>query len=61
MVKEIWERHMDREWNENQLIYRPLRDRVVAMILDVDTVSEAQGKRHPPQNLERSKKSLRTC
>jgi len=25
---------MDREWNENQPIYRQLRDRVVAMILD---------------------------
>ena len=26
---------MDREWHENQPIYRQLRDRVVAMILDV--------------------------
>jgi GntR family transcriptional regulator len=25
---------MDREWNDNQQIYRQLRDRVVAMILD---------------------------
>src|SRR5213080_4690835 len=25
---------MDREWNENQPIYRQLRDRVAAMILD---------------------------
>src|SRR5881409_1782738 len=25
---------MDREWNESQPIYRQLRDRVVAMILD---------------------------
>ena len=25
---------MDREWNENQPIYRQLRERVVAMILD---------------------------
>jgi GntR family transcriptional regulator len=25
---------MDREWNENQPIYRQLRDRMVAMILD---------------------------
>jgi|SRR5271165_6202234 len=25
---------MDREWNENQPIYRQIRDRVVAMILD---------------------------
>ena len=25
---------MDREWNDNQSIYRQLRDRVVAMILD---------------------------
>jgi GntR family transcriptional regulator len=25
---------MDREWNENQPIYRQLRDRVIAMILD---------------------------
>jgi len=25
---------MDREWNDNQPIYRQLRDRVVAMILD---------------------------
>jgi GntR family transcriptional regulator len=27
-------RTMDREWNDNQPIYRQLRDRVVAMILD---------------------------
>jgi GntR family transcriptional regulator len=27
---------MDREWNDNQPIYRQLRDRVVAMILDAD-------------------------
>ncbi len=25
---------MDREWNDNQPIYRQLRDRIVAMILD---------------------------
>src|SRR5579863_10755303 len=25
---------MDREWNDNQPIYRQLRDRVIAMILD---------------------------
>ena len=25
---------MDHEWNDNQPIYRQLRDRVVAMILD---------------------------
>ena len=25
---------MDREWNDNQPIYRQIRDRVVAMILD---------------------------
>src|SRR5262245_18896653 len=25
---------MDRDWNDNQPIYRPLRDPVVAMILD---------------------------
>src|SRR5438477_421416 len=25
---------MDREWNDNQQIYRQLRDRVIAMILD---------------------------
>ncbi len=25
---------MDREWNDSQPIYRQLRDRVVAMILD---------------------------
>jgi GntR family transcriptional regulator len=28
------ERIMDREWNDSQPIYRQLRDRVVAMILD---------------------------
>ncbi len=28
------ERMMDREWNDSQPIYRQLRDRVVAMILD---------------------------
>ena len=28
------EYRMDREWNDNQPIYRQLRDRVVAMILD---------------------------
>src|SRR5262245_8637911 len=28
------ETRMDREWNDNQPIYRQLRDRVVAMILD---------------------------
>jgi len=28
------ENRMDREWNDNQPIYRQLRDRVVAMILD---------------------------
>jgi len=28
------ENMMDREWNDNQPIYRQLRDRVVAMILD---------------------------
>src|SRR5205814_7841824 len=30
----IWTTFMDREWNDNQPIYRQLRDRVVAMILD---------------------------
>src|SRR5208282_2438842 len=29
-----WENMMDREWNDSQPIYRQLRDRVVAMILD---------------------------
>ena len=29
-----WETKMDREWDDNQPIYRQLRDRVVAMILD---------------------------
>ena len=29
-----WEALMDREWNDSQPIYRQLRDRVVAMILD---------------------------
>src|SRR5215469_13806019 len=32
--KEDLEAIMDREWNDNQPIYRQLRDRVVAMILD---------------------------
>jgi GntR family transcriptional regulator len=30
----VWDKTMDREWNDNQPIYRQLRDRVVAMILD---------------------------
>jgi GntR family transcriptional regulator len=30
----VWQNIMDREWNDNQPIYRQLRDRVVAMILD---------------------------
>jgi GntR family transcriptional regulator len=30
----IWKTMMDREWNDSQPIYRQLRDRVVAMILD---------------------------
>jgi DNA-binding transcriptional regulator YhcF (GntR family) len=30
----ILENRMDREWNDTQPIYRQLRDRVVAMILD---------------------------
>ena len=29
-----WEALMDREWNDSQPIYRQLRDRVVAMILE---------------------------
>ena len=29
-----WENRMNREWNDNQPIYRQLRDRVVHMILD---------------------------
>jgi GntR family transcriptional regulator len=32
--KDYLETRMDREWNDNQPIYRQLRDRVVAMILD---------------------------
>ncbi len=32
--KSNWEPIMDREWNDSQPIYRQLRDRVVAMILD---------------------------
>jgi GntR family transcriptional regulator len=32
--KDDLENLMDREWNDNQPIYRQLRDRVVAMILD---------------------------
>src|SRR5256885_16130055 len=32
--QEYRENLMDREWNDNQPIYRQLRDRVVAMILD---------------------------
>src|SRR5258708_36476196 len=32
--KSTTENRMDREWNDNQPIYRQLRDRVVAMILD---------------------------
>ena len=30
----LWKEPMDREWNDSQPIYRQLRDRVVAMILD---------------------------
>src|SRR5262249_41630746 len=30
----FWKDLMDREWNDSQPIYRQLRDRVVAMILD---------------------------
>src|SRR5579864_6134933 len=30
----VQEKRMDREWNDSQPIYRQLRDRVVAMILD---------------------------
>jgi GntR family transcriptional regulator len=33
LAKGIWEHSMD-EWNDSQPIYRQLRDRVVAMILD---------------------------
>jgi len=33
-VSAYLETTMDREWNDNQPIYRQLRDRVVAMILD---------------------------
>jgi GntR family transcriptional regulator len=33
LVKGIWEHSMD-EWSDSQPIYRQLRDRVVAMILD---------------------------
>src|SRR5277367_4882505 len=33
-VKAYLECRMDREWNDSQPIYRQLRDRVVAMILD---------------------------
>jgi GntR family transcriptional regulator len=32
--QDYWEQLMDREWNDSQPIYRQLRDRVVAMILD---------------------------
>jgi GntR family transcriptional regulator len=32
--KDYLETRMDRDWNDNQPIYRQLRDRVVAMILD---------------------------
>ena len=32
--KNLWENLMDHEWNDSQPIYRQLRDRVVAMILD---------------------------
>ena len=32
---------MDREWNDSQPIYRQLRDRVVAMILDGDAEARA--------------------
>ncbi len=32
--KDYLEKLMDREWNDSQPIYRQLRDRVVAMILD---------------------------
>jgi GntR family transcriptional regulator len=34
MARRITGNQMDREWNDNQPIYRQLRDRVVAMILD---------------------------
>src|SRR5271154_5904127 len=34
LVSGIWENRMDLEWNDSQPIYRQLRDRVVAMILD---------------------------
>ncbi len=33
-AKDYLEPRMDREWNDSQPIYRQLRDRVVAMILD---------------------------
>ena len=33
-VNDVWKNSMDREWNDSQPIYRQLRDRVVAMILD---------------------------
>jgi DNA-binding transcriptional regulator YhcF (GntR family) len=33
-LRQFWEPMMDREWNDSQPIYRQLRDRVVAMILD---------------------------
>jgi GntR family transcriptional regulator len=33
-IKDDLDRIMDREWNDNQPIYRQLHDRVVAMILD---------------------------
>ncbi len=34
MSKSYLEHRMEREWNDSQPIYRQLRDRVVAMILD---------------------------
>jgi GntR family transcriptional regulator len=34
LAKDSLERRMDRDWNNTQPIYRQLRDRVVAMILD---------------------------
>lgn len=34
LSSEAWKSVMEREWNDSQPIYRQLRDRVVAMILD---------------------------
>src|SRR5664279_3656632 len=34
MSRRPWNQEMDREWNDSQPIYRQLRDRIVAMVLD---------------------------